>query len=41
MVHWYWVPIAMVISGVTVFGVCRFFDSKLDAIFNKLQDLTK
>ena len=39
MVSWYWVPIFMLVAGVVVFGLCRYFDKKLDAISNQLKNL--
>ncbi len=39
MVSWYWVPIFMLITGIVVFGLCRFYDKKLDAIFEQIKSL--
>ena len=41
MVSWYWVPVFMLVTGIVVFGLCRFYDKKLDSIFQKLQDVAK
>lgn len=41
MVSWYWVPIFMLVTGVVVFGLCRYFDKKLDIIFEKIENLVQ